>query len=280
MLTLGCHVDRRALADRERPHRVDRPLVLPDAADAEVAQLAARGAVGGRGAPPEVGRADGRRDIGAGLAGGTTPRCGRRRRASGLEEHVEVGGGEERARRGLVGLGDGDAAKGGAVDDHERGLVLKPERPSRFNAEERGLLGSRHYADHPIIPLTNTIAMVNLDMVGRGASGLDVGGVGTSPGFKSMVDGLAKNFKFKFTTKPGGRGASDHTSFYNKNIPVLFFFTGLHPDYHKPSDIWEKIDAPEIESIGRMQTAAGCAFWRAEICLRIMGSNCTSMSSL
>ena len=175
-------------------------------------------------------------------------------------DHVGYGpGGGNDGKREFIHNGADDNASGtSAVLELIEAFALHGKWPKRsilfinFNAEERGLLGSRHYADHPIIPLTNTIAMVNLDMVGRGASGLDVGGVGTSPGFKSMVDGLAKNFKFKFTTKPGGRGASDHTSFYNKNIPVLFFFTGLHPDYHKPSDIWEKIDAPEIESIGRM----------------------------
>lgn len=175
-------------------------------------------------------------------------------------DHVGYGpGGGNAGKRDFIHNGADDNASGSsAVLELIEAFAMHGKWPKRsilfinFNAEERGLLGSRHYADHPIVPLTNTIAMVNLDMVGRGASGLDIGGVGTSPGFKSMVDGLATNFGFKFTTKPGGRGASDHTSFYNKNIPVLFFFTGLHADYHKPSDIWEKIDAPEMESIGRM----------------------------
>lgn len=175
-------------------------------------------------------------------------------------DHVGYGpGGGNAGRREFIHNGADDNASGtSTVLELIEAFALHGHWPKRsvlfinFNAEERGLLGSRHYADHPIVPLTNTIAMVNLDMVGRGASGLDIGGVGTSPGFQSMVDGLAKNFGFKFTTRPGGRGASDHTSFYNKNIPVLFFFTGLHADYHKPSDIWEKIDAPEMESIGRM----------------------------
>ena len=121
-----------------------------------------------------------------------------------------------------------------------------------FNAEERGLLGSRHYVENPTVPLTNIVAMINLDMVGRGASGVDIGGVGTSPGFKPMIDALATNYDLRVTTNPGGKAPSDNTSFYNKDIPVLFYFTGRHDDYHKPSDDWQRIDKAQIESITRL----------------------------
>jgi len=175
-------------------------------------------------------------------------------------DHVGYGpGGENRGNPKLIHNGADDNASGtSAVLELAESFALHSAWPKRsllfinFNAEERGLLGSRHYADHPLLPLTNTVAMINLDMVGRGASGLDVGGVGTSPDFKSMVESMAKDFNFKFATTPGGRGASDHTSFYNKNIPVLFFFTGKHADYHKPSDEWQKINQPEIQSVTRM----------------------------
>ena len=175
-------------------------------------------------------------------------------------DHVGYGQlGQNRGNKEFIHNGADDNASGtSAVLELAEAFALRGSWPKRsllfinFNAEERGLLGSRHYADHPLLPLTNTIAMVNLDMVGRGASGLDVGGVGTSPGFKPMVESMAQQFAFKFNTTPGGRGRSDHTSFYNKNIPVLFFHTGQHSDYHKPSDEWEKINQPEIQSVTRM----------------------------
>ncbi len=175
-------------------------------------------------------------------------------------DHVGYGpNGANRGQPEFIHNGADDNASGtSAVLALAESFALHSAWPKRsllfinFNAEERGLLGSRHYADHPLLPLTNTVAMVNLDMVGRGASGLDIGGVGTSPRFKSMVETMARDFSFKFATTPGGRGASDHTSFYNKNIPVLFFFTGKHADYHKPSDEWEKINQPEIQSVTRM----------------------------
>jgi Zn-dependent M28 family amino/carboxypeptidase len=121
-----------------------------------------------------------------------------------------------------------------------------------FDAEERGLLGSRHYVEQALKPLSNTLAMVNFDQVGRGRNGLTIGGVGTSAGFKSMVEDAAAAFSLKVTTEPGGRGPSDHASFYNKAVPVLFFHTGLHPQYHRPSDDWPLIHAPELEQVTRL----------------------------
>jgi len=175
-------------------------------------------------------------------------------------DHVGYGPtGQNRGNPEFIHNGADDNASGtSAVLELAEAFALHSAWPKRsllflsFNAEERGLLGSRHYADHPLLPLQNTVAMINLDMVGRGASGLDIGGVGTSPKFRSMVESLAQNYDFKFGTTPGGRGRSDHTSFYNKNIPVLFFYTGQHADYHKPSDEWDKINQPEIQSVTRM----------------------------
>ncbi len=173
-----------------------------------------------------------------------------------------VGYGRDRRNRGkseFIHNGADDNASGtSAVLELAQAFAGLEEKPRRsilfmgFNAEERGLLGSRHYVDKPFIPLTNTIAMINLDMVGRGASGLDVGGVGTSPGFAEMVKSAATNFSFKLTLNPGGKAPSDNTSFYNKNLPVLFFYTGKHDDYHKPTDDWQKIDQAEIEKVTQM----------------------------
>ena len=153
---------------------------------------------------------------------------------------------------------DDNASGSAAVIELARAFTSLKKRPRRnllfmaFNAEERGLLGSRHYVNKPTVPLTNIVTMINLDMVGRGASGLDIGGVGTSPGFKPMVDALATNFELKVKTNPGGKAPSDNTSFYNKNIPVLFFYTGKHDDYHKPTDDWQRIDTAEIQSVTRL----------------------------
>lgn len=113
-----------------------------------------------------------------------------------------------------------------------------------FTAEERGLLGSKHYAREPRFPLEDTAAMINLDMVGRLSEeeGLTVFGTGTAPDFDGLVDRWNESAGLKVRKDPSGYGPSDHTSFYEKEIPVLFFFTGLHSDYHRPSDDFHKIN--------------------------------------
>jgi len=112
-----------------------------------------------------------------------------------------------------------------------------------FDAEEKGLLGSKYFIDNSPIPLKNIITMINLDMIGRmKESTFTIGGVGTSPSFTPMLDSLSKNKNFILKTTTPGFGPSDHASFYNKNIPVMFFFTGLHTDYHTPKDTWNLIN--------------------------------------
>jgi predicted nucleic acid-binding Zn-ribbon protein len=124
-----------------------------------------------------------------------------------------------------------------------------------FSAEERGLLGSKHYVRNPRFPLENTVAMVNLDMVGRLRDNeLTVYGMGSSPSFDGLVEQvnslLAEPFRlFKVAS---GYGPSDHQSFYEAGIPVLFFFTGLHNDYHRPSDDVEKIDFQGLDRIAEI----------------------------
>jgi Zn-dependent M28 family amino/carboxypeptidase len=113
-----------------------------------------------------------------------------------------------------------------------------------FSGEELGLLGSAYYAKHPTFPLEHTAAMVNMDMIGRMQdSALVVEGMGTSPQWPTLVERLNQTYHFRLALKKEGRGPSDHSSFYDKNVPVLFFFTNLHQDYHRVSDDAEKINA-------------------------------------
>ena len=112
-----------------------------------------------------------------------------------------------------------------------------------FSGEELGLFGSKYFTEHPAIDLGAVNYMVNLDMVGRlndSTHGLTIGGYGTSPAWGEMLVEKDNFFKIKFDSS--GTGPSDHTSFYRKNIPVLFFFTGVHSDYHKPTDDADKIN--------------------------------------
>jgi Peptidase family M28/PDZ domain/PA domain len=112
-----------------------------------------------------------------------------------------------------------------------------------FAGEEIGLLGSQHWTEHPTKPLEDAVAMLNMDMIGRVDNKVHVGGAGTAQAFQQMLDEAVKDAPFEVAASRSGYGASDHTSFTTKGIPVLFFFSGLHADYHKPSDTWDKINA-------------------------------------
>ena len=112
-----------------------------------------------------------------------------------------------------------------------------------FSGEELGLLGSAAYVKDPTVPLASIVTMVNMDMIGRLTNRkLIVYGIGTSPGFESLMRRDADTTLFNLKLLPDGFGPSDQSSFYAKEIPVLHFFTDLHSDYHRPSDDWEKIN--------------------------------------
>jgi hypothetical protein len=112
-----------------------------------------------------------------------------------------------------------------------------------FAGEELGLLGSAAWVRDPTRPLDKAAAMLNMDMIGRiKDQKVYIGGVGTGSTLKAVVEQASEKSGFKIEYSPGGYSSSDHTSFVAKKIPVLFFFSGLHSDYHKPSDTWEKID--------------------------------------
>jgi aminopeptidase YwaD len=114
-----------------------------------------------------------------------------------------------------------------------------------FAGEELGLLGSAEWVKEPTLPLGKAVAMLNMDMIGRIKDDkVYIGGVGTGAAFKTLLEQEQSKSTFKIEYSAGGYSASDHTSFVAKKIPVLFFFSGLHSDYHKPSDTWEKINAP------------------------------------
>jgi Zn-dependent M28 family amino/carboxypeptidase len=118
-----------------------------------------------------------------------------------------------------------------------------------FSGEEMGLLGSNYFVKNPTIDIKKVNYMINMDMVGRlkADSTLAVYGVGTSPILRQTLK--AHNTKFKLIDKESGVGPSDHTSFYNADIPVLHFFTGQHEDYHKPSDDADKLNIEGMELI-------------------------------
>jgi hypothetical protein len=204
-------------------------------------------------------------------------------------DHLGRGGeGSIAPREGEIHHGADDNASGtAALIELARIFSSQNPKPRRtiifiaFSGEEEGLIGSSYYVNHPIVPLANTVAMINMDMIGRLKDNkLIVGGVGTAQQWRSMIDssnslqgttltlnaprseGLPSSHtmpivigangrpvvtidatkKFALTLNEDGFGPSDHSSFYAKQVPVLFFWTGTHDDYHKPSDTADKIN--------------------------------------
>ncbi len=202
-------------------------------------------------------------------------------------DHLGLGGeGSLAPQQSAIHHGADDNASGTAgVLELARLFSSKEMRPRRtlvfiaFGGEEEGLLGSSFYVNHPIVPLANTIAMINMDMIGRMKDRkLTVGGIGTAPEWRPMIEAINSrqgmvvtatasprsiaprgipvvvsangstivtadpSKQFMLTLNEDGYGPSDHSSFYSKQIPVLFFWTGTHEDYHKPSDTFDKIN--------------------------------------
>lgn len=125
-----------------------------------------------------------------------------------------------------------------------------------FSGEEQGLLGSVHFCAHPTVPLTETAAMVNLDMVGRVRADdktkkdkIEIGGIGTAKEFSSLIDEINKKYDFQVSKTASGFGPSDHTSFARKRVPVFFFFTGMHQEYHRPADTIDTINFAGLKKV-------------------------------
>jgi hypothetical protein len=125
-----------------------------------------------------------------------------------------------------------------------------------FSAEESGLIGSEAYCKDPLFPLEKTAAMINLDMVGRlvndkdsGKGRLTVYGTGTAKTFDALIESLNRKYDFQLKKVPTGLGPSDQMTFYEKKVPVFFFFTNDHTDYHRPSDTSDKINVPGMRRV-------------------------------
>ncbi|MBI4551516.1 MAG: M28 family peptidase [Candidatus Latescibacteria bacterium] len=172
-------------------------------------------------------------------------------------DHLGLGGPSSLAPRdGAIHHGADDNASGTAgllelaqvFAAHRKGLK-RSLLFIAFSGEEEGLLGSAHYVKHPSIPLAKTVAMINLDMIGRQRGRtLIVHGTGTATQWQDLLNRLNQS-AFELQFKADGYGPSDHTSFYNQDVPVLFFYTGTHEDYHKPSDTPEKINVQGEQGI-------------------------------
>jgi hypothetical protein len=137
---------------------------------------------------------------------------------------------------------------------HKRGFLFLC-----FAGEEEGLLGSAYFANHPLEPLGEASAMINMDMIGRLRNNkVYVGGIDSGSTFKPIVEKAAKDYGLDDDlTGSGVDGSSDHTSFLVKGVPTLFFFSGLHSDYHKPSDTWDKINADDaVKLLGEVDEIA------------------------
>ncbi|MCX6632597.1 MAG: M28 family peptidase [Candidatus Solibacter sp.] len=169
-------------------------------------------------------------------------------------DHLGLGGQHSLApsQTGTVHPGADDNASGTAgVMELARYFAKQPRRQRgilflNFAGEEQGLLGSAFYADHPLLPLDKAVTMINLDMIGRMRDNkLYIGGAASGSNLKDVLEKLIPASGLKVDYAGGASsGSSDHTSFTSHQVPALFFFSGLHGDYHKPSDTWDKIDAP------------------------------------
>ena len=174
-------------------------------------------------------------------------------------DHLGMGGSSSRARDTVAvhhGADDNASGTGAMIElaekfaltkgSHKRSLIF-----AAFSGEESGLLGSKYFTENPPVDLTKVNAMINLDMIGRlkDSSSLQIGGAGTAEGLKKHVRSLSDTTRINLAFSDEGYGPSDHSSFYGKNIPVLFYSTGAHLDYHTPSDTWDKVNYPGMVMI-------------------------------
>jgi Zn-dependent M28 family amino/carboxypeptidase len=140
-----------------------------------------------------------------------------------------------------------------------RAFGMSSQKPKRsvlfmaFAGEEKGLLGSRSYVDRPLVPIEQTVAMLNLDMIGRNAPDtLTVVATSRSPDIAHINEEENKSIGFVFKYDDKVFGASDHASFFKKNVPILFYFTDVHGDYHKVTDHPELINTAKAANVARL----------------------------
>jgi membrane-associated protease RseP (regulator of RpoE activity) len=190
-----------------------------------------------------------------------------------VEEYVVIGAHiDHLGWGGIASLARGERAIHNGADDNASGVAAmlaiaeklavgpRPRRPvvfMAFTGEEIGLLGSAHWVRNPTLPLEGAVAMINLDMVGRlEQNGLVVYGVGTAEPWREMVEAEVERMGIgRVSYVPDGYGASDQTSFYVRDIPVLHLFTNTHSDYHRPSDEWDRIDVAGLQTVAELVAA-------------------------
>jgi len=172
---------------------------------------------------------------------------------------------------------DDNASACAAVIAMAEALTSSKERPKRsvmflvFEAEEDGLLGAFHYIDRPLVPLDRTVAVLNMDMIGRdedsptwntraadNRNGVNVVGTLYNPDLRKIIEaenqriGLTLDYKTDKDDREGWFSRSDHYPFAIKGVPMVLFNTGEHPDYHTANDTWDRINYPKIEKITRL----------------------------
>ncbi len=161
------------------------------------------------------------------------------------------------SKPGPIYHGADDNASGDAVVlEVARTLAQRPQKLHRtvififFTGEEWGFWGSSYYVNDPLVPMSKTAAMVNLDMVGRlREDALTVNSVGTGTGFSGLLDQVNRLYGFHLTKVAGASGRSDQASFYAKRVPNIHFFTGKHPEYHRPTDTFSLVNIPGMRRI-------------------------------
>ncbi len=175
-------------------------------------------------------------------------------------DHLGFGGDGSLApdARSIHNGADDNASGTAALMEVARIIHSSGKNPSRsvlfvaFTGEEKGLWGSAHYVQDPLAPIEKTVAMVNMDMVGRLRDNtLTIYGTGTAGEWPTLLDEVNESLvePFVLASIPDGFGPSDHSSFYGASIPVLMLFTNTHAEYHRPEDDWELINADGLQRV-------------------------------
>lgn len=173
-------------------------------------------------------------------------------------DHLGFGGYGSRSpnRNGEIHNGADDNASGTAAVLELARRIAEGPRPKRrmificFSGEERGLIGSNHYVLHPVVPLDDTVAMINFDMIGNLKNNVvEVNGVGTAEEFRDIVTKADEATPINITIVDGAFAGSDHLPFYLKQIPVMFCFTGMTSIYHTPDDDFKTLNIEGAVSV-------------------------------
>jgi aminopeptidase YwaD len=206
---------------------------------------------------------------------GSSPTVGREVVILGAHyDHLGFGGDGSLApdERTVHNGADDNASGTAALMAAARTIMESGQKPARsilflaFTGEEKGLWGSSQYVKDPLVPLENTVAMINMDMVGRlRENTLTVYGTGTAEEWPALLDELNQGQPepFVITSIADGFGPSDHSTFYGESIPVLMLFTNTHSEYHRPDDDWWLINP------GGMERIAAIA---ADVAMEVAGS--------